>query len=367
MENEEDKTSWLGRALSAALVIVFGWGALWSGNYGLHLALNGANPNVDFTRLTANIADAFNDTSPSPSNSPSSVPIPAINSPIPDRSQTLKIIVGGDVMFDRAIRTLGRNNGYDSLFSAISPLFKQADIVAVNLEGPVTSNPSKTLLPDGKYSGQLAFTFATKTPAAMAAAGITLVSLANNHTDNFGRDGLAETRKRLTNSNVQWFGDPENLIGNEKVMTKNDIAVAFIGYHAFHDGFENILAEVKKHSDLGEFVIVMPHWGEEYSTTASAQMKNQARQLVAAGAKAIIGSHPHVIEERVMMGDVPVFYSLGNLLFDQYFSPGVMKGNVVQLVLTKDQKGTSISDIKIYDTSTSSKDGVTYNDQPMDF
>jgi len=275
-------------------------------------------------------------------------------------------MIGGDVMFDRNVRLLGQKYGYDSLLASTAPLFSSADIVAVNLEGPITSNPSKTLLANGRTTKALIFTFAPKSAEALANAGITLVSLANNHADNFGAAGLAETKKWLAQAGVQWFGDPSNASSSEAVISKNGINVAFVGYHSFQPGFDRILADVARLSASGDFVIVMPHWGVEYAATATPGMKSQARQLVAAGASAIIGSHPHVIEEHVSMGNVPVFYSLGNLLFDQYFDPDVMAGNIVSLRVTKSGTAIKIDDIKVYQTSTASRRSVTVDMQPTD-
>lgn len=267
---------------------------------------------------------------------------------------------------DRAVRNLGQKLGYDSLFAEIKPLFDSADLVAVNLEGPITSNPSKTLV-NGHTTNSLTFTFDPTSTKALSNAGIKLVSLANNHADNFGLAGIAETKKWLAKSNIVWFGDYRNASSSEAVVTKNNISVAFVGYHAFQPGFEKVLASVRELSGKGYFVIVMPHWGVEYATSSTPEMRVQARLLVASGARAILGSHPHVVMEHVEMGDIPVFYSLGNLLFDQYFSAGVMTGNIVELNLSKKNGATKLDKVKIYETSTASHRTVTINMQPMDF
>jgi poly-gamma-glutamate synthesis protein (capsule biosynthesis protein) len=267
---------------------------------------------------------------------------------------------------DRAVRNIGQKLGYDSLFSEIKPLFDSADIVAVNLEGPITSNPSKTLV-NGHTTDSLTFTFDPAVATSLSNAGIKLVSLANNHSDNFGLSGIAETKKWLTKSNIAWFGDYKNASSTEATVTKNNISVAFVGYHAFQPGFEKVLASVSNLSNKGYFVIVMPHWGVEYATSSTREMRSQARLLVASGASAILGSHPHVVMEHVEMGDIPVFYSLGNLLFDQYFSAGVMTGNIVELDLSKKNGATKLDNIKIFQTSTSSHQNITVNMKPMDF
>jgi len=131
-------------------------------------------------------------------------------------------------MFDRNVRKVAEQNGYDSLLDGVSELFKNADVAVVNLEGPITSSPSKTLLPNGKTTKALIFTFASSSALALAHSGIDAVSLANNHSDNFGARGLAETKKWLDAANVQWFGDPANSSSSEAVIIKNGIHIAFI-------------------------------------------------------------------------------------------------------------------------------------------
>ena len=281
----------------------------------------------------------------------------AASSALPTESpRTLTVIMAGDVMLDRDIRRLGNEYGYDSLFASVAPLFKSADIVAANLEGPVTSSPSKTLLPDGRLIGDdLSFAFATVTASVLGNAGITLVSLANNHSLNLGQAGLAETKHWLSAAGIGWFGDPLNASGTEAVIAGNGITAAFVGYHAFEHGFARVLASVKELSSDGDFVIVMPHWGEEYQLHPSALMEGEARELVAAGAGAIVGSHPHIVMDREWIGSAPVFYSLGNLLFDQYFSTSTMQGMIVQLELSRNNGTVSLDRVSAYETSLASR------------
>ena len=298
----------------------------------------------------------------------SSSPTPSATSKISSlASSSLTIMIGGDIMMDRTVRKTAQKNGYDSLFAGVTPLFKQADIVVANLEGPITSNPSVTLLPNGKTSKDLVFTFEPKSAQALANAGITIVDLANNHSYNFGSAGITETKKWLQKSGIKWFGDYRNSSSTEALINKNNIKVAFVGYHAFQPGFDRVMSNVKSLFDQGYFVIVMPHWGVEYATSSSPQMRNQARLLAMSGASAIVGSHPHVVLEHYYIGNVPVFFSIGNLLFDQYFSPEVMKGNIVKLQLSKIADKTIVNNIQIYETSTKSRTGVTVNMTPMDF
>ncbi len=273
-------------------------------------------------------------------------------------SSKLNILIGGDIMLDRTIRKYAETRGYDSFFASLTPLFKRTDIVVANLEGPITSSSSRTILNDGTYTKSFIFTFATTTGELLSRAGISFVSLANNHTDNFGAEGFAETQRILTNTRVKYFGSPWNYSGTEATTTLHNISVAFIGYHQFALGFDHILVDIQRLSSQGYFVIVMPHWGNEYSTTSSALQREQARELVSAGARAIIGSHPHVIQENEIIDGVPVYYSLGNLIFDQYFSTDVTRGNMIELQITKNNSGIHITHTTIYETQASRTDVI---------
>lgn len=345
MDGEFKRITW-SEVLAGLMVVLFGWGSLWAGREGARIA---------FER------------SPAEYNLAAAVRSAAAVSPAPALSSTpasVTVMIGGDIMLDRRIRFLGQTYGYDTLFASATPVLKTADIVVANLEGPVTSNPSETLSARGAYTKSFAFTFDPKSMAALVHAGFTALSLANNHSDNFGASGLAQTRAVLDENGLRWFGDPGNASSTETILEKNGIAVALVGYHAFEPGLERILADVRRLSNEGDFVIVMPHWGTEYAASSSESMKAAAQEFIAAGAGAVIGSHPHVVMDHEWMDGKPVFYSLGNLLFDQYFSPAVMKGAVVELHVTKGAAGTAVDRVDLYETSLAGHRGILISPVP---
>ncbi len=290
-------------------------------------------------------------------------------------SDKLTVIMAGDAMFDRSIRYLAERKGYDSLFDKpLISLFKSADIAALNLEGPITAYPSKTLV-NNKTTELLTFTFSKEVRTTLVNAGIDIVSLANNHVDNFGFPGFMETQDWLKEVEISWFGNPwnststqmsrEHIEDNSPVVTiihKKGFDIAFVGYHAFQYGIDNVISEIKRVSGPNVFTIVMPHWGEEYTSKPSERMKSQARQFIAAGADAVIGAHPHVIMENEWVGPVPVYYSLGNLLFDQYFSPEVMKGLIVELHLSNNSSGIHLDNMETHNVQLKVGKGVVLND-----
>lgn len=297
----------------------------------------------DTPKLTANILETVTDSS-KPTEKQS--------------DDLLTVLIGGDIMLDRGVRLIGERYGYDSLFEAAAPTFKAVDIFVANLEGPITGEPSKTLFEDGTTGDSFTFTFAPETASTLARAGITAVSLANNHSDNFGMKGIEETRKYLDEAGVKWFGTPWNATSSEAVVCEKGACVALVGYHAFQKGFDRIVAKVKELEARDYFIVVMPHWGEEYSTGPTDRMRVQARELVAAGADAVIGSHSHVIGEDEWLGNVPVYYSLGNLLFDQYFSPDTMNGMLVELTISRSGGKSTLDHVRTINVSNASKRGI---------
>jgi poly-gamma-glutamate synthesis protein (capsule biosynthesis protein) len=341
------KHSPLSIVMTTLLVVAFGWGTTYLIASGIK-ALGPKTILVESVPQKAAMLEAtvVNPTVPEPKKSISSI----------------TIMMGGDIMMDRNIRALGEKNGYETLFDEpVATLFKQADIAVANLEGPITSNPSKNLI-NGKPIEVLQFTFSPKSRAALTAAGFDIVSLANNHTDNFGLLGFKETQDWLTDSQLSWFGNPWNSTSSSimrdtpsddkspitTVVTKNGITVAFIGYHSFQKGVDKVMSEIRRVSGPQVFTIVMPHWGEEYVATSSEKMKGLATAFINAGADAVIGAHPHVIMNQDWIDGVPVLYSLGNLLFDQYFSPEVSKGMIAELYIVKDSSSVHLEKLSTH-------------------
>jgi gamma-polyglutamate biosynthesis protein CapA len=252
--------------------------------------------------------------------------------------EELTILFVGDMMFDRAIRKKINRTGYDSVFGDSKKIFEGADLVIGNLEGPITTYPSKTLLPDGSQTKLLSFTFPTSTASALKNFGFDMVSLANNHTDNFGQEGVRQTKKYLKDFNIQYFGEPTNSGEISTTTCRNDICIGFVGYHEFtYQNEGKILNEVKRLDPLVDYVIVMPHWGDEYNRSFAKRQQNLAHQWIDAGADLIIGAHPHVIEPVETYKGKKIFYSLGNYIFDQYFSFDTTHGITAKITLPKDR------------------------------
>ena len=262
-------------------------------------------------------------------------------------NQNFKVTFVGDMMFDRAVRKTVNQNGYDYVFGDSKKIFSGSDLVIGNLEGPITPYPSRTLLSDGSMPDILSFTFPPETALALKDQGIGIVSLANNHEANFGREGILSTKEYLRNAGVSYFGDPNNFEEIETTTCKNSICIGLIGFHEFsYQNQEKIINKIHELRSQVNYIIIFPHWGDEYNTDFTSSQRILAHRWIDEGADLVIGAHPHVIEPIETYKDKTIFYSLGNYIFDQYFSFNTTHGLVVKLNF--------------------SQNGYTYDLQPVD-
>lgn len=247
-------------------------------------------------------------------------------------SSSVSLLFVGDMMFDRYIRQVVNKHSSDFLFSCINPLLQAHDVVIGNLEGPITSNPSTSMGTKVGSSENYFFTFPTTTATLLYDKNIRIVSLGNNHIQNQGHDGISQTHTALKESQVAYFG---GLIGDNHVYRTRvqGIPISFISYNQFGGEKQDSIAKlISEEKVLGRVVIVYAHWGEEYQEE-TAVMRLTAKLFAESGADLIVGSHPHIVQSHEMIGSTPVYYSLGNFIFDQYFQDDVMKGLALSVTI----------------------------------
>lgn len=230
------------------------------------------------------------------------------------------IIFGGDMMFDRYIRSVSDTVGGDFILSCVTPLLLNIDLVMANLEGPIT---------DQRPVGGLTFTFPPETAELLMRHNIGIVNLGNNHISNFGAEGVRATLSYLDAAGVRYFGDP--LEHSVATTTVGGILLAFVNYNQFdHPSSSGVLQNIRTMRESDFLPVVYTHWGEEYQEATEGQ-KRLAHEFVDAGAEIVIGSHPHVVQEHEVYQGKHVYYSLGNFIFDQYFSPEVTHGLLLKV------------------------------------
>lgn len=248
------------------------------------------------------------------------------------------VLFVGDLMFDRYIRVRLGTHGADHILGGVAPLLASADMVVGNLEGPITEHASVSV---GSQVGDLSntrFTFAPAVASILSRYGITTVSIGNNHIRDFGEAGVQSTTAALRAAGITYVGDPSGQSAEPQYVTSNGVTLAFISYSDFVYGdaarVRNLLARTTADS-----VIVLAHWGDEYEAEPPPRVRELAYSFVTAGADLIIGSHPHVVGVHEDWQGARIYYSLGNFVFDQYFSPAVRCGQAVQVTFTGTPQG----------------------------
>lgn len=219
----------------------------------------------------------------------------------------------GDLMLGRGVaRSL--EAGVDPFLNIRDFIQKgNFDMVIANLEGPFTHSTKCQIKP---YS----FRFEPKNIELLLSAGITGVSLANNHSNDCYSAGLEESRSLLSEAGIAVFGDDASSVGEERaVHASSELGVTLLGFDMTL-GLQSISAMTERIKDArsdGQRPIVHVHWGDEYEPFPNSAQKDAARLFAESGASLVIGHHPHVIEPFEVIGDTAVFYSLGNFVFDQ--------------------------------------------------
>ena len=249
-----------------------------------------------------------------------------------ERVEKNSLIFTGDIMLARNVEYLMRKEGKQYPFAAL-------DFGTVAINAAVIGNFESAMSPAHITTPAFGMTFSTASSAlpALSESGFTHLSLANNHSYDYGEDGYQNTVSLLLNNKLTPFGNGKSL-GRESVTYVNipHGRVALIAVNASEKIPDiallyKIIVAASRQSDLQ---IVTIHWGTEYKETHSSTQELLAKVLVDAGADLIVGHHPHVVEDVQIVDGVVVFYSLGNYIFDQYFDDDVQTGLVLSLSLT---------------------------------
>lgn len=262
-----------------------------------------------------------------------SLPGQAASTPeLPPDDTALSAVAVGDLMFGRFVAEVVEERGPDWPFARVAPYLEAADYVTGNFEHPV-------VLGEGYPEAEKLIHLKTgpETVEALARANFTTLSVANNHTMDYGEPGLADTMTVFADAGIPIVGVGENREAALEILYEeyNGLEVATLGFtdvysegftaQAFRGGvlptdpdvFLPLIAEAAAEADL---VVVHVHWGQEYDTSPHPRQEALGRAMADAGADLVIGHHPHVLMPVERYGDSVIFYSLGNFVFDQGWS-----------------------------------------------
>jgi poly-gamma-glutamate synthesis protein (capsule biosynthesis protein) len=268
----------------------------------------------------------------------------------------LSLLFAGDVMLDRGVKEkiISAGNGNFSFpFAFVRDVIEKADIAFANLEGPISDK--------GDRKGSIySFRMDPSAVAGLKDTGFDIVSLANNHMGDYGREAFEDTIRRLRKANMAYTGAGWNAKEASQATTieKNGIS---LGYLAFSDvgpewmraeeAYSGIALVPRSFSEVGiasvesvkkavadakkihDIVVVSFHFGEEYQKEPGERQRSLAYAAIDAGAKIVIGHHPHVIQPIEEYHGGVIAYSLGNFIFDQYFSQDTMEGMMLEIEL----------------------------------
>jgi len=275
----------------------------------------------------------------------------------------VQILFIGDTMFDRGVRYYAqKNGGNDFIFEKIDKVLKDNDLVVANLEGPITGNKSVSSGTIPGSNNNYLFTFDPSWAKTLFDNNIKIVDLGNNHILNFGRDGLAQTKDYLDGAGVGYFGAADYPKSTSTEI--GGIKITFVSYNEFSElGAEleqkSVLEEIEKAKGFSDVVIVFCHWGAEYVGPDQA-MRNLGRQFIDAGAGLVIGSHSHVIGPMETYKEKRIYYSLGNFIFDQYFSEDVRRSLGIIVKINKKTKEFQFQEKNFYMNSNGQTIEKTY-------
>ena len=289
--------------------------------------------------------------------------------------KTVSIACVGDLLFhDRVIASGKKSDGtynYDAIFRGTTSYFKNFDVVIANQETPFTDNPAK-------YKGYPSFGTPTALGDAMIKAGINVVMSASNHSWDQGSNGIKVTTEYwkkhkdvAVHLGMSYTEDEFKTIVYKKY---NGIKIAFINFTNFlnsnsgmksyyvnvlnasqyndygnHSGSisaDRLFSDIAKAKKKADFVIVLPHWGTEYTHKPTSAQVNLAKKMAEAGADAIIGTHAHVVMPMKIIETsdgrrVPCYYSTGNFVSNMGQASRQL-GGMAEIYLTKWNGETTI-------------------------
>ena len=239
----------------------------------------------------------------------------------------------GDIMLGRAVEARIERDGFSYPFVSTADLISAHDLAIGNFEGVVTEVHTK--------APSMTFRFSIKDEylKQLGDVGFDVLSNANNHSLDYGVPALVYMRSRCTAYSITCVGSPLNYRPyTTKVIVVDNKRIGLIALHTLFVSptdadIQSILAELVHESDIQ---IAYVHWGEEYVLTHNASQEHLAQTLIDNGVDVVVGHHPHVAQDIALYNGKPIFYSLGNFVFDQFFSNDVQEMYGVSMTIDDD-------------------------------
>jgi poly-gamma-glutamate capsule biosynthesis protein CapA/YwtB (metallophosphatase superfamily) len=280
--------------------------------------------------LPPSVEHSVSDSASAPVASPTPPAEIGTATPTTAEASEIRIAAVGDIMLGGTAEPEMQRYGYDYPFERTHSILRQAQIVFGNLEGPLTEGGTSEI--PKKY---VFHSPPDMVAPALARAGFNIVSLANNHSLDYGLQGLEDTRTALEKEGIQGVGAGRNLAEARTpvYMVKGGVTVAFLAYSlTFPEEFwagpdkpgtafgheQDVRSDVAAARQKADIVVVSFHWGQEGKTELRDYQVQLAHAAIDAGASAVLGHHPHILQAVERYQDGVILYSLGNFAFGSY-------------------------------------------------
>ena len=266
-----------------------------------------------------------------------------------ENSPAITLVAVGDIMLSRMVaQRMKTRHDYKYPFLKTVGLTRDVDIAFGNLECPITQG--RTI-----GSTEMIFRADPESIKGLKYAGFDVLSLANNHSFNFGVQGLKDTFQYLDKLGIVYSGAGRDKreAYTPKIVEVKGIKIAFLAYA--DDAFSPLYSQAKDSragiafmkipemkkavaaaKSKADLIIVSMHSGTEYASQPNGKQVAFAHAAIDAGADLIIGHHPHTVQKMEKYKGKYIFYSLGNFVFDQMWSRETKEGLAVKLTLSKD-------------------------------
>lgn len=212
---------------------------------------------------------------------------------------------------DDCFERVAEEKGYAWFFSGLETLFATDDMTLVNFEGTLTEETTKK---EKKFN----FKGPAEYTDILTLGSVEAVTVANNHTLDYGTKGRDDTIANLEDAGITVSGN-----GKLAIFEKDGVKVGMTGYcFPYNDGKKDITKDVKALRDMGcQIVIASFHWGSEYREDFTGEQRSIGRAAIKAGADIVVGHHPHIVQGIESYEDSYILYSVGNLVFGGNVDP----------------------------------------------